>query len=140
MVRNETKNVVAVVAFLIGAFKSKWIKFYGDECMGLLTELENNQDAVAIRYLCKMRTALMLHYSGTDRAIMNELKNINSLDKWYDTENIKQLEKWGYQVVLQISVPLTTLYISMTLFKRILINVNLYFLIGLSGAIYEICS
>lgn len=100
MVRNETKNVVAVVAFLIGAFKSKWIKFYGDECMGLLTELENNQDAVAIRYLCKMRTALMLHYSGTDRAIMNELKNINSLDKWYDTENIKQLEKWGYQVVL----------------------------------------
>lgn len=98
--RNETKNVVAVVAFLIGAFKSKWIKFYGNECMDLLPKLEQNSDAVAIRYLCKLRTALMLHYTGTNNSIMNDLKNIDRLDQWYDIENIKTLEKMGYQIVL----------------------------------------
>ena len=98
--RKETQNIAAAVAFLAGTFKPKWVKFYGDECKDLLLKLEKDQNAVTIRYLCKLRTSIMLHYTATDNAIMNDLKNINRLDKWYDTVNIKQLEKWGHKIVL----------------------------------------
>lgn len=97
--RKNTRNIAALVAFLIGVRKNAWINVYGDDCSELLSVLESDKNAITIRYLCKLRTTLMLHYKKTDDNIVYEFKNINSLE-WYDKDNIKQLEKWGYTIVL----------------------------------------
>lgn len=97
--RTDTKNIVATIAFLIGIRKSAWVATYGNEYSELLTTLENNKDAVIMRYLCKLRTTLMQRYKKTDDSIRYDCKNINRI-KWYDTENIKQLEEWGFKIVL----------------------------------------
>ena len=97
--RVDTKNIVATVAFLIGIRKSAWISVYSDSCPELLTELENDQSAVTIRYLCKLRTTLMQHFKPTDNGIKYDYKNIDRLP-WYDTENIKKLESFGLKIIL----------------------------------------
>ena len=97
--RTDTKNIVATMAYLTGVRKSAWISSYGNECSELLTELENNRNATTIRYLCKLRTTLMQRFKKTDLAIVHDCKNIDHIE-WYDTENIRQLEKWGYTILL----------------------------------------
>lgn len=97
--RTDTRNIVATIAYLIGVRKSAWISSYGNECSELLTELENNRSATAIRYLCKLRTTLMQRFKKTDTLIVYEFKNLDSIE-WYDAENIQQLEKWGYTILL----------------------------------------
>ena len=93
------ENIVATMAYLIGVRKSAWISSYGNECSDLLAELENNRNATTIRYLCKLRTTLMQRFKKTDLAIVHDCKNIDHIE-WYDTENIRQLEKWGYTILL----------------------------------------
>lgn len=97
--RVDTRNIVATVAFLIGIRKSAWISVYNDDCSELLSELENNQNAVTIRYLCKLRTTLMLHFKKTDDGIRFDYKNLDRLE-WFDKENIKRLEEWGHKIIL----------------------------------------
>ena len=92
--RTDTRNIVATIAYLIGIRKSAWISTYGNEYPELLSDLESNTDATAIRYLCKLRTTLMQRFKKTDSAIMYDFKNIDRIE-WYDAENIRQLEKWG---------------------------------------------
>lgn len=99
MMWTDTRDVVATVAFLIGVRKSSWESTYGNEYSELLAKLEKNQNALVIRYLSKLRTTLMQRFKKTDEALVTDLKNIDRLE-WYDTENIKQLEKWGYNVIL----------------------------------------
>ncbi|MCI5946002.1 MAG: NYN domain-containing protein [Oscillospiraceae bacterium] len=97
--RTDTKNIVATVAFLIGVRKSAWNATYGEECSELLTTLENDKNAVVIRYLCKLRTTLMQRFKKTDNILVYDFKNIDSIE-WYDKENIRQLEKWGFTIIL----------------------------------------
>lgn len=70
---------------------------YGEE-KDLINELHKNKEATIIRYLCKLRTALMLKFKKTDNEICFNLKNINKLE-WFDQDNIKQLEQWGIEIV-----------------------------------------
>lgn len=97
--RTDTKNVVAVIAYLIGVKKSAWAVTYQESCPELLAELEKNQDATVMRYLCKLRTMLMRNFMKTDNSIRFDLKNIDRIE-WFDKENIQQLEQWGFEIVL----------------------------------------
>lgn len=99
IMRTDTRNIVMTIAFLIGVKKSAFLTVYGNEDSELISSLENNREALTIRYLCKLRTVLMQKFKKTDSAIMYDFKNIDSLE-WYDSENIADLQKWGYKIVL----------------------------------------
>ena len=96
--RVDTKDICATIAYLIGVRKHIVKECFDEECHDLLESLYQNQDATTIRYLCKLRTTLMLKFKKTDDEMRFNLKNINRLD-WYDADNIKQLEKWGYEII-----------------------------------------
>lgn len=97
--RTDTKTIVATIAYLIGVRKNSWILAYMENCPELLVELERNQDAKTIRYLCKLRTMLMRNFMKTDNCLRYDLKNIDRID-WFDAENIRQLEQWGFEIIL----------------------------------------
>ncbi|MBQ5330690.1 MAG: NYN domain-containing protein [Oscillospiraceae bacterium] len=86
---------VALVAYMIGV-KKHILKEHMDPAK--LELAENSRSATVIRYLCKLRTALMQKFKKTDDEMRFNLKNINSIE-WFDHENIKKLEEWGISVV-----------------------------------------
>lgn len=93
----DTKEVVTTIAYMIGVRKSALESSY-PEYTETLEKLYADKEATVIRYLCKLRTVLMQKFKRTDTAIRFELKNLNSLD-WYDHDNIRQLEKWGFEII-----------------------------------------
>ena len=93
----DTKEVVTTIAYMIGVRMSALTVSYG-ECAELIETLRADRDATTIRYLCKLRTALLQHFRKTDDAMRYELKNLNILE-WYDHDNIQQLEKWGIPII-----------------------------------------
>ncbi len=93
----DTKEVVTTISYLIGVRKDI-LELNFAECKETLNKLYADRDAAVIRYLCKLRTALLQHFKKTDDAMRYELKNLNSLE-WYDHDNIKQLEKWGIMII-----------------------------------------
>ena len=70
---------------------------YG-ECSELIEKLQADKDATTIRYLCKLRTVLMQKFKKTDDLMRYQLKNLHNIE-WYDKDNIKQLEKWGFTII-----------------------------------------
>ena len=92
-----TRDVVTTVAYLIGIRKSILQNTYADEIENLEL-LFSDRNATVIRYLCKLRTALMMNFKKTDTEMKYNLTNIDKLE-WFDRENIAQLEKWGFQIV-----------------------------------------
>jgi hypothetical protein len=93
----DTKEVVTTIAYLIGVRRSALDSVYG-ECSELIERLSADKDANVIRYLCKLRTALMQHFKKTDNAMRYDLKNLKALE-WYNKDNIIQLEKWGFEII-----------------------------------------
>ncbi|MBR1554390.1 MAG: NYN domain-containing protein [Oscillospiraceae bacterium] len=94
----DTKEVVTAIAYLIGVRKHIIEQHYRPECGEVLDKLYQSKEATVIRYLCKLRTALLQKFKKTDEAMLYNLKNLNSLE-WFDQENIKQLEKWDFQII-----------------------------------------
>ena len=93
----DTKEVVTTISYLIGVRKDI-LELNFAECKDTLDKLYADREATVIRYLCKLRTALLQHFKKTDNAMHYDLKNLTSLD-WYDKDNIKQLEKWGFTII-----------------------------------------
>ena len=93
----DTKEVVTTISYMIGVRKDI-LETHFAECKDTLDKLYADREATVIRYLCKLRTALLQHFKKTDNAMHYDLKNLTSLD-WYDKDNIKQLEKWGYTII-----------------------------------------
>ncbi|MBO6310608.1 MAG: NYN domain-containing protein [Oribacterium sp.] len=93
----DTKEVVTTISYLIGVRKDI-LELNFAECKDTLDKLYADREATVIRYLCKLRTVLLQHFKKTDNAMHYDLKNLTSLD-WYDKDNIKQLEKWGYTII-----------------------------------------
>ena len=93
----DTKEVVTTIAYMIGVRMSALTVSYG-ECSELIEKLQADKDATTIRYLCKLRTVLMQKFKKTDDLMRYQLKNLHNIE-WYDTDNIKQLEKWGFTII-----------------------------------------
>ena len=96
--RTYTKNVCTITAYLIGVRKNLLEECYGKDNHELLQSLYEDKDATVMRYLCKLRTNLMQKFKETDYEMTHNLKNLDKLD-WFDGDNIKQLEKWGYSII-----------------------------------------
>lgn len=94
----DTKEIVTIVGYMIGVKKYVLVQYFDECCHDLLQELYSNKNATVIRYLCKLRTILMQKFKKTDDEMRFKLNNLNKLD-WYDQDNIKQLEKWGFEIV-----------------------------------------
>ncbi len=92
-----TKNIVTTVSYMIGIRKNI-VENIAEENMELLNELSQNQACKVIRYLCKLRTSLMLNFKKTDIEMKSNLINIDKL-KWFDHDNIAQLEEWGFKII-----------------------------------------
>lgn len=92
----DTTEVVTAVAYMIGVKKSIISEHLDKE---KLEELENDKNACIIRYLCKLRTAMMLKFRKTDDEMRYNLKNINTIE-WFDHQNISKLEEWGIHVIM----------------------------------------
>lgn len=95
----DTKNIVTTVSYLIGIKKPILETVYGSECGELLVNLSKNKNATIIRYLCKLRNSLMYNFKKIDDLMRFNLTNIDKLPEYFDIENIKILEQWGYQIV-----------------------------------------
>lgn len=98
----DTKEIVTTVGYLIGVRKNILEQCFDEEYHDLLQQLYADKDATVIRYLCKLRTALMQKFKKTDGEMRFNLQNINKFD-WFDQENIEQLEKWGFEIVKPIT-------------------------------------
>lgn len=96
--RVDTKDICTIIAYLIGVKKHIIMECFDSECHDLIEQLSQDKDATTIRYLCKLRTVLMQKFKKTDDAMRYDLQNINRIE-WYDHDNIKQLEKWGFEIV-----------------------------------------
>lgn len=94
----DKKELVTTIAFMIGVRRSALEQCFGEECRETIQMLNENQPACIIRYLCKLRTTLMYRFKKTDDEMRFNLKNLDRLE-WYDLDNIKQLEKWGIQII-----------------------------------------
>lgn len=74
--RTDTKDIVCRVAYLIGIKKPTLVSSYSGEYSELLEQLEADKEATVIRYLCKLRTSLMLKFKRTDDILRNEYINL----------------------------------------------------------------
>lgn len=94
----DTKEIVTTIGYMIGVKKNILEQYFGEEYHELLQTLYVNKETSIIRYLCKLRTTLMQKFKKTDDEMRFNLKNLNSMD-FYDQDNIKQLEKWGFEII-----------------------------------------
>lgn len=94
----DTKEIVTTIRYMIGVKKNILEQCFGEEYHELLQTLYVNKETSIIRYLCKLRTTLMQKFKKTDDEMRFNLKNLNSMD-FYDQDNIKQLEKWGFEII-----------------------------------------
>lgn len=94
----DTKEIVTTIGYMIGVKKNILEQCFGEEYHELLQTLYVNKETSIIRYLCKLRTTLMQKFKKTDDEMRFNLKNLNSMD-FYDQYNIKQLEKWGFEII-----------------------------------------
>ena len=92
----DKTEVVTCVAFMIGVKRSIIEEYLDKE---KLAELSESREACTIRYLSKLRTTMFQKFRKTDDEMRYNLKNLNSIE-WYDHENIKALEKWGFRIVM----------------------------------------
>ena len=91
-------DVVSVISYMIGVDDSYLDSKFSDEYANKINELRKNQEASIIRYLCKLRTTLMLNFKKTDDEMRYNLANIDRLD-YFNHDEIKKLQSWGLQVV-----------------------------------------
>ena len=92
-----TKHIVTTIAYLIG-IRIDIVGQIGEEEPELIEKLKEDQSCRIIRYLCKLRTNLMMNFKKTDIEMRNNLTNIDKLP-WFDTKNILQLEEWGIRIL-----------------------------------------
>ena len=92
-----TKTNVTIIAFMIGIRKNIVMQI-AENNTELVDKLSSDKYCCVIRYLCKLRTNLMMNFKKTDQEMKINLTNIDKLP-WFDSDNIKQLEEWGFHIV-----------------------------------------
>ena len=90
--------IAFLMYYLIGVKKHIIEQCFDAECHDTLQKLYAHKGATIIRYLCKLRTTLFQKFKKTDTEMRYNLMNLDRLE-WYDHDNIKQLAKWGINVI-----------------------------------------
>ncbi len=93
-----TTKLVTVISYLIGINITVIEDHFGEYNQQIIDELLKDKDATTIRYLCRLRTKLMLTFKKTDWEMRNNLQNLDRLD-YFDKEEIQQLRSWGLEVI-----------------------------------------
>ncbi len=96
--RKLTKNIVAIVAYLVGIKTDRLESLYGDDCQELLEQLDTEKSAKTIRILCQIRTTMLNKYWTVDRNL-NNLNNIDNMPELFDNNDIKWLRSNGIEAV-----------------------------------------
>ena len=97
---NYRKNIVTVVAYLIGVSDEKFAEdgvFDHEE----YEKLKKNENATIIRYLCILRTQFFRSYSRIEQARKYEMKLLEDMTEELDVEGIKYLRRHD----IEINVP-----------------------------------
>lgn len=95
---NDTKNLAATVAYMIGVPHEMLDNCFRAECGDVLDWAAGEDNLTAVRFLCKLRTALMNNFKETDIMLRQEMKNMMTIP-FFDHENIKWLEKYGINII-----------------------------------------
>ena len=94
----DRADIACVVAYMLGVPDSCLDEYYIHRHSTLLDEVRNDRDLTIIRYLSKIRTAIMANYLAVDNEIRFNLSNIDRM-KYFDKNEIDVLQKWGVKVV-----------------------------------------
>ena len=94
--RQDQTRVCTIMAFLIGVDWQK-CSFYYEQEEQLYEELQENQECVIIRCLCRIRTNLMLNYSETQNQMVYNLTNLDRQERY--REDVKTLNKNGVDII-----------------------------------------
>lgn len=93
-----TTSLVTVVAYMMGLDLDKLHLHYGEYNEELIIKLSKEEAPTIIRYLCRLRTALMLNFKKIDDEMRYNLGNLDRMD-FYPQEEIKLLRKVGIEVI-----------------------------------------
>lgn len=96
----KTTEIAARAAYLIGISENSFHQYYDTQNESLFEKLKQDKEATIIRYLNRIKTALLKHFKSTNNEIVFNLSNLDRLPQWYNTEEIRQLEEWGVNVLL----------------------------------------
>lgn len=96
--RNAKHHIISLVGYLIGVSKENFEHDYSPPKIEIYEELEENQDARIIRNLCRVRTALIRHYSDIRIEFRYTLKNLDSMPELIPTDAVEQLVKDGISI------------------------------------------
>lgn len=96
--KENTKDIVSIVAYMSGVQRRALIENYFSECPDALKQLDNISELRIIRSLCKLRTTLFLKFKKTDDLMKYDLKNLNSIS-WFSYQDIKELEENGIPIL-----------------------------------------
>ena len=94
----DRAEVCTIVAYMLGVNDEVLERYYGARYAGNLEQLRKDKAATVIRYLNRIRTTLLQNFLKVDNALRFELKNLDRIE-FFHTDEIKQLQKWGIQVV-----------------------------------------
>jgi uncharacterized LabA/DUF88 family protein len=93
--QKSTKTLVTTVSYLLGLDEEKLLTYYN---LSEIEKLKANENATIVRSLCRVRTQLFKNFAKTDKAIINELKNLDNLN-WFDKNDIQYLTASGYDII-----------------------------------------
>ena len=91
-------EVAAIVAYMLGVDDENMEAYYSHHYSSLLKQLRSNRLASTIRYLSKIRTALMNHFLNIDNEMRYNLSNLDRME-YFDKEEINTLYGWGIHVI-----------------------------------------
>ncbi len=92
-------SIVALIAYMLGLDDDRLDSFYGQYNGELLADYRDNREATIIRYLCRVRTALMLNFLKVDNEMRYNMGNIDRME-YFNRGEIMKLENWGVGIIL----------------------------------------
>lgn len=91
-------DVVCVVAYMLGIDDARLDEYYSHRHAVLLEKIRSDKAATIIRYLSKVRTTILSNFLSVDNEMRYNLSNLDRMS-YFDTAEIKQLTKWGIDLV-----------------------------------------
>ncbi len=97
--KNSTYFVISRVAYLIGVARSIFENPHSSPELSIYEQLDANKNARILRNLCMIRTGLMRYFRPIGKAMMYDLKNIDSLPEYIPPDCAGQLWRDGVQLL-----------------------------------------